>query len=156
MTKPKCLQSLWVWKVWPTEILYYPSTNLIAISFERTGQTLNLDLKTSKWRCQRHNSSRWSPLKLCISNHRMESDLTRELQPCSANTGQIPDHKPNQLGMYSSKCRRQRGILEKNIIIKDFFSVSFLKWVICFARKQTVNTRPTFVKNKSVINLHMV
>ena len=58
--------------------------------------------------------------KLCISDHRMESDLTRELQPCSANTDLIPDHKPIQLGMYSSKCRKQRGILEKNIIIKRF------------------------------------
>ena len=33
---------------------------------------------------------------------RMESDLTRELQPCSANTDVIPDHTPSQLGMYSS------------------------------------------------------
>ena len=30
------------------------------------------------------------------------SDLTKELQPCSANTDLIPDHKPSQLGMYSS------------------------------------------------------
>ena len=51
---------------------------------------------------------------------RAESDLTRELQPCSANTDLIPDHKPSQLGMYSSKCMRQRGILEKNIIIQRF------------------------------------
>ena len=41
-------------------------------------------------------------LKLCISDYRMESDLTKELQPCSANTDLILDHKPNQLGMYSS------------------------------------------------------
>ena len=32
----------------------------------------------------------------------MKSDLTRELQPCSANTDLISDHKPSQLGMYSS------------------------------------------------------
>ena len=56
----------------------------------------------SKWRCQTHTSSRWSPLKLRISDYRMESDLTRELQPFSANTDLIPDHKPSQLGMYSS------------------------------------------------------
>ena len=31
-----------------------------------------------------------------------ESDLTRELQPCSANTDIITDHKHSQLGMYSS------------------------------------------------------
>ena len=30
-----------------------------------------------------------------------ESDLTRELQPCSANTDLIPDHNPSQSGMYS-------------------------------------------------------
>ena len=41
-------------------------------------------------------------MKLCISDHHIESDLTRELQPCSANTDLIPDHKPSQLGMYSS------------------------------------------------------
>ena len=28
--------------------------------------------------------------------------LARDLQPCSANTDLIPDHKPSQLGMYSS------------------------------------------------------
>ena len=38
---------------------------------------------------------------MCISDYRMESDLTTELQPCSANTDLIPDHKPSQLGMYS-------------------------------------------------------
>ena len=37
-----------------------------------------------------------------LSDYRMESDLTRELQPCSANTDLIPDHKPSQLGIYSS------------------------------------------------------
>ena len=30
--------------------------------------------------------------------------------------------------------------------------MSFLKWIICFARKQTVNTRPTFIKN--ITDLH--
>ena len=39
-------------------------------------------------------------MKLYISDYRMESDLTRELQPCLANTDLIPDHKPSQLGMY--------------------------------------------------------
>ena len=43
-----------------------------------------------------------SLLKLCISDCRMESDLTRELQPCSANTDLIADHKRSQSGMYSS------------------------------------------------------
>ena len=43
-----------------------------------------------------------SLLKLCISDCRMESDLTKELQPCSANTDLITDHKRGQLGMYSS------------------------------------------------------
>ena len=38
----------------------------------------------------------------CISDCRMESDLTRELQPCSANTDLITDHKRGQLGIYSS------------------------------------------------------
>ena len=37
-----------------------------------------------------------------ISDYHKESDLKRELQPCSANTDLIPDHKPRQLGMYSS------------------------------------------------------
>ena len=66
------------------------------------------------------SKAQFQQMKLCISDHRMESDLTRELQPCSANTDLIPDHKPSQLGMYSSKCRRQRGILEKNIVIQRF------------------------------------
>ena len=35
-------------------------------------------------------------------DYRMESDLTREPQPCSANTDLIPGHKHSQLGMYSS------------------------------------------------------
>ena len=126
----------------------------IAISFERTGPTLNLDLKKSKWRCQRQNSSRWSLLKLCISDCRMESDLTRELQPCSANTDLITCHKRSQLGcaqVYWTKSNPRKAHNNSNIS----FSVSFLKWIICFTRKQTVNTRPTFVKNKSVINLHI-
>ena len=37
-----------------------------------------------------------------MSNCRMESDLTRVLQPFSANTDLITDHKRSQLGMYSS------------------------------------------------------
>ena len=37
-----------------------------------------------------------------LSDYGMESDLTRGLQPCSANTYLIPDHKPNQLGMNSN------------------------------------------------------
>ena len=37
-----------------------------------------------------------------ISDYRRESDLTRELQPCSANTDLIPDHKRSQSGMFSS------------------------------------------------------
>ena len=48
-------------------------------------------------------------LKLCISDYRMESDSARELQPCSANTDLIPDHKPSQLGMYSSVGDREES-----------------------------------------------
>ena len=33
---------------------------------------------------------------------RLPHDLTRELQPCSADTDLITDHKRGQLGMYSS------------------------------------------------------
>ena len=45
---------------------------------------------------------RKSAFKLCVSDYRMESALTREVQPCSANTDLIPDHNPSQLCMYSS------------------------------------------------------
>ena len=50
--------------------------------------------------------------KLCISDYRVESDLTRELQPCSANTDLIPDHKPSQLGhVYMSRAGRLGGMI---------------------------------------------
>ena len=48
------------------------------------------------------SKAQFQQMKLCISDCRMESDLTRELQPCSANTDLITDHKRGQLGMYSS------------------------------------------------------
>ena len=82
----------------------------------------------------------------------MESDLTRELQPCSTNTDLITDHKRGQLGMYSSV----GAILEKNIIIQTFplLCHSGTELSVSLVNKRS-NTRPTFVKNKSVINLHI-
>ena len=71
---------------------------------------------------------------------RMES----EVQHCSANKDLIPDHNPSQLGMYSSAGDTEnlrKAHNDSNI----FFSVWFLKWIICFSRKQTVNTRPKLV-----------
>ena len=49
-----------------------------------------------------HNSNKRSLLKLCMSDYGMESALTREVQPCSANADLIPNQNPIQLGMYSS------------------------------------------------------
>ena len=71
----------------------------IAISFEKTGQTLKLDLKTANDDVKGTIPAEEIYLSCA---YRMESDLTRELQPCSANTDQITDHKRSQLGMYSS------------------------------------------------------
>ena len=50
----------------------------------------------------------------------------------------------------------KKGILEKNIKFKHFFFCVIPEMPVRLAHKQTVNTRPTYVKNKSVINLHMV
>ena len=55
------------------------------------------------------------------------SDLTRELHPCSANTDQIPDHKPSQLGMYSSVGDKKRNPGKEHNNLNIFFPVLFLK-----------------------------
>ena len=52
------------------------------------------------------SKARFQQMKSTEAMHirpRMESDLTRELQPCSANTDLIPDHKHSQLGKNSNE-----------------------------------------------------
>ena len=41
-------------------------------------------------------------IKLCMSDYRMKSALTRDVQPYSANTDLIPYHNASQLGIYSN------------------------------------------------------
>ena len=45
-----------------------------------------------------------------MSDYHMESALTREVQPCLVNTDLIPDHKPSQLGMFSSVRDKEKSI----------------------------------------------